>query len=150
MTMDWSLPYESSREAVCASQVVATSQPLASQAGLEMLKQGGNAVDAAIATAIALTVVEPCANGIGGDAFAIVKDQDGLHGINGSGKSPAMMPTSIEGDIPSVGWLPITVPGAVSVWATLHERFGSLPFESLFDQPLDMLVMVLCFQDKQR
>ena len=132
MTMDWSLPYASNREAVIASNVVATSQPLAAQAGLDMLKQGGNAVDAAIATAIALTVVEPCANGIGSDAFAIVKDKDGLHGLNGSGKSPALMPTSFEEEIPSVGWLPVTVPGAVSAWVALHKRFGELPFESLF------------------
>ena len=90
MRLDWSLPYESTREAVCASQIVATSQQLAAQAGLEMLAAGGNAVDAAIATAITLTVVEPCSNGIGGDAFAIVKNKDGLHGLNASGKSPAL------------------------------------------------------------
>ncbi|MBI69877.1 MAG: gamma-glutamyltransferase [Phycisphaerae bacterium] len=131
-----SLPYPSNREPVYASNVVATSHPLASQAGIDILKKGGNAVDAAIATAITLTVVEPCANGIGSDAFAIVKDGDGLHGINGSGKSPALMPNEIEGDIPSVGWLPITVPGAVSTWSSLHERFGVLPFEALFESAI--------------
>ena len=133
MRLDWSLPYESTREAVCASQIVATSQPLAAQAGLEMLAAGGNAVDAAIATAITLTVVEPCSNGIGGDAFAIVKNKDGLHGLNASGKSPALMPNSLNESIPSIGWFPITVPGAVSAWVALSERFGLLPFERLFN-----------------
>ena len=133
MTIDWSLPYASTREAVCASQIVATSQPLAAQAGLEMLAEGGNAVDAAIATAITLTVVEPCSNGIGGDAFAIVKDQNGLHGLNASGKSPALMPNSFNKSIPSVGWFPITVPGAVSAWVALSEKFGLLPFDRLFN-----------------
>ncbi len=134
--MDSSLPYSSNREACYASNMVATSQPLAAQAGIDILKKGGNAVDAAIATAITLTVVEPCANGIGGDAFAIVKDEDGLHGINGSGKSPALMPAEIDGDIPSVGWLPVTVPGAVSTWSSLHQRFGVLPFEALFESAI--------------
>jgi len=72
--IDWSLPYASSREAVLGKNVVACSQPLAAQAGLQMMRLGGNAVDAALASAIASTVVEPCANGIGGDAFAIVRD----------------------------------------------------------------------------
>ena len=130
------LSYPSNREPVYASNIVATSQPLAAQAGIDILKGGGNAVDAAIATAITLTVVEPCANGIGSDAFAIVKNGDGLHGINGSGKSPALMPNDIEGEIPSVGWLPVTVPGAVSTWSTLHERFGELPFEALFESAI--------------
>jgi len=135
--MEPPIPYPSNREPVYASNVVATSQPLAAQAGIDILKKGGNAVDAAIATAITLTVVEPCANGIGSDAFAIVKDEDGLHGINGSGKSPALMPTEIDGDIPSIGWLPVTVPGAVSTWSSLHNRFGTLPFESLFDAAVE-------------
>jgi len=130
--IDWSLPYASNREAVLGKNVVACSQPLASQAGLEMIRLGGNAVDAAIASAIASTVVEPCANGIGGDAFAIVHDGEKLYGINGSGKSPALMPTSIDGDIPSVGWLPVTVPGAVATWMDLHARFGTLTLSQLF------------------
>src|SRR5919199_496044 len=83
-------PYPSRRMPVIASRgVVATSEPLAAQAGLWMLRQGGNAVDAAIATAIALTVVEPTSNGIGSDAFAIVWDGARLHGVNGSGRAPA-------------------------------------------------------------
>ncbi len=130
--MDWTLPYASSREAVLGKNVVACSQPLASQAGLEMIQQGGNAVDAALAAGIASTVVEPCANGIGGDAFAIVHDGEKLYGINGSGKSPALMPTSIDGEIPSVGWLPVTVPGAVATWIMLNERFGKLTLGQLF------------------
>jgi len=130
--MDWSLPYCSTREPVLGENLVSCSQPLATQAGIEMFRKGGNAVDAALAAAITSTVVEPCANGIGGDAFAIVHDSVKLHGINGSGKSPALMPTAIDGEMPSVGWLPVTVPGEVSVWVMLHERFGSLPFEDLF------------------
>jgi gamma-glutamyltranspeptidase/glutathione hydrolase len=130
--MDWSLPYSSNREAVLGKNVVACSQPLASQAGLEMLRLGGNAVDAALASAIASTVVEPCANGIGGDAFAIVHDGKNIYGINGSGKSPSLMPKSIDGEIPSVGWLPVTVPGAVATWIMLHERFGNLALSQIF------------------
>jgi gamma-glutamyltranspeptidase/glutathione hydrolase len=131
--IDWSLPYASNREAVLGKNVVAASQPLAAQAGLEMIRRGGNAVDAALATAIASTVVEPCANGIGGDAFAIVHDGNAIYGLNASGKSPALMPTSIEGEIPSVGWLPVTVPGQISGWVTLHKRFGTLQFAELFE-----------------
>ncbi|HIN09234.1 MAG TPA: gamma-glutamyltransferase, partial [Phycisphaerales bacterium] len=132
--MDWSLPYPAQREAVLAKNIVATSQPLAAQAGIEMLRKGGNAIDAAIATAITLTVVEPSANGIGGDAFAIVHDGKKLHGLNGSGRSPALLtPESVDGEIPKVGWLPVTVPGAVSAWVALHERFGSVEFATLFE-----------------
>ena len=127
--IDWSLPYSSSREAVVGKNVVACSQPLASQAGVEMIRRGGNAVDAALAAAIVSTVVEPCANGIGGDALAIVHDGEKIYGINGSGKYPALMPTEIEGEIPSIGWLPVTVPGQISVWVLLHERFGKLTFK---------------------
>lgn len=130
--IDWSLPYPSSREAVLGKNLVACSHPLASQAGLEMIRLGGNAVDAALASAIVSTVVEPCANGIGGDAFAIVHDGEKIYGINGSGKSPALMPTSIDGEIPSVGWLPVTVPGAVATWMELHTRFGKLALSQLF------------------
>jgi len=131
--IDWSLPYPSNREVVLGKNVVAASQPLAAQAGLEMIRQGGNAVDAALAVAIASTVVEPCANGIGGDAFAIVHDGKNIPGLNASGKSPSLMPTSIEGEIPSVGWLPVTVPGQISGWVMLHERFCALPFAKLFE-----------------
>jgi len=120
---------------ILAQNVVATSQPLAAQAGLDALRRGGNAVDAALATAIALTVVEPTSNGLGSDAFAIVWDGAGLHGLNASGRAPqALTPERFAGlkQMPTIGWDPVTVPGAVSAWAALAERFGKLPFAELF------------------
>src|SRR3954453_3247626 len=87
--MDWALPYASRRQSVCARNAVATSQPLATQAGIAMLQRGGNAVDAALATGIALPVVEPCSNGIGRDFFAILWDGRELVGLNASGRAPA-------------------------------------------------------------
>ncbi len=133
-----SLPaYPSRRSDVHGQNVVATSQPLAAQAGLAALSEGGNAVDAALATAITLTVVEPTMNGIGSDAFAIVADAGGgIHGFNGSGRSPgAWSPERFAGRerMPFVGADAVTVPGAVDTWARLSERFGQLPFERLFD-----------------
>ncbi|MFN2322425.1 MAG: gamma-glutamyltransferase family protein [Trueperaceae bacterium] len=121
---------------VLARNVVATSQPLAAQAGLRMLLQGGNAVDAAVAAAIALTVLEPTSNGIGADAFAIVWDGAELHGLNASGRSPrALTPARFAGRdaMPLRGWDAVSVPGAVSAWALLSHRFGRLPFEALFE-----------------
>lgn len=99
-----------------------------------MLADGGNAVDAAIATAITLTVVEPVSNGIGSDAFAIVWDGRKLHGLNASGRSPAAWtPEYFDGKaVPVIGWNSVTVPGAVSAWQELHAKFGKLPFEKLF------------------
>ena len=88
MKISWEFPYPSQQMPLFAPNVVATSQPLAAQAGLQMLVKGGNAIDAALATAIALTVVEPTSNGIGSDAFALVWDKGRLFGLNGSGKSP--------------------------------------------------------------
>src|SRR3990172_7936078 len=88
MSFSWDLPYLSQRSPLLARNIVATSQPLAAQAGLRMLLKGGNAVDAAVATAITLTVVEPTMNGIGSDAFALVWDGERLHGLNASGRSP--------------------------------------------------------------
>jgi gamma-glutamyltranspeptidase/glutathione hydrolase len=82
MDFDWQLPYPSRRQPILARNVVATSQPLATQAGVAMLQRGGNAVDAALATAIALTVLEPCSNGIGSDLFAILWDGTELIGLN--------------------------------------------------------------------
>lgn len=134
--VNWDFPYPSQRMPVIAENVVATSQPLASQAGLRMLFKGGNAIDAAIAAAITLTVVEPNSNGIGSDAFAIIWDGQGLHGINGSGRSPAAWTSehfAHYDELPIVGWDTVTVPGAVSVWQALSERFGKLPFGELFE-----------------
>ncbi|GLY25453.1 gamma-glutamyltransferase family protein [Micromonospora sp. NBRC 101691] len=132
---------------------VATSQPLAAAAGLAVLRRGGNAVDAALATAITLTVVQPGSNDIGGDLFAIVWDGERLHGLNASGRSPAALtrdvvlaatggrgtdPVAALGGaqahgpaMPARGWLPVTVPGAPAGWRDLHDRFGSLPFADL-------------------
>ncbi len=117
---------------------VATSQPLAAQAGLSILLAGGNAVDAAIATAIALTVVEPTSNGIGSDAFALVWADGTLHGLNASGRAPSSATIDAyrsrgHDRVPELGWEPVTVPGAVSAWAELHGRFGRLPFAALFE-----------------
>ena len=138
--MHWDFPYASQRMPVMAGNVVATSQPLAAQAGLRMLLAGGNAVDAAIATAIALTVVEPCNNGIGGDAFAIVWDGRKLHGLNSSGRSPRAW-TRERFDrydtMPLRGWDSVTVPGAPAAWTALSKRFGRLDFEALFQPAIE-------------
>ncbi|NJK99299.1 MAG: gamma-glutamyltransferase family protein [Spirulinaceae cyanobacterium SM2_1_0] len=128
-------PYTSQRRVCVGSRgAVATSQPLATLAGMEMLLAGGNAVDAAVAMAIALTVVEPTSNGIGGDALALVWDGR-LHGLNASGRSPAQLdPAAFAGltKMPEVGWPVVTVPGAVAAWRSLWERWGRLPFAQLF------------------
>ncbi len=133
--IDWHTPYASRRSPVLASNVVATSQPLAAQAGLRMLLSGGNAVDAALGTAIALAVVEPTMNGIGSDAFAIVWDGVQLHGLNASGRAPQGWNRSrfeSLAHMPTEGWDSVTVPGVVSAWVALSEKFGKLPFEQLF------------------
>lgn len=138
--IDYSQPYASGRSPVMAKNVVSASQPLAAQAGLRMLLLGGNAVDAALATAIALTVVEPTGNGVGSDAFAIVWDGSALHGLNGSGRSPAAWtPARFAGHtkMPGRGWESVTVPGAVSAWVELSQRFGKLPFGALFAPAID-------------
>ena len=132
-------PFPSQRMPAMARNMVSTSQPLAVQAGLQAMRDGGNAVDAAIATAITLTVVEPTMNGIGGDAFCILWDGNRLHGLNASGKSPAAVKASdFAGltEMPHLGWDTVTVPGAVSAWVALSEKFGKLPFERLFEAAL--------------
>jgi gamma-glutamyltranspeptidase / glutathione hydrolase len=111
--------------------MVATSQHLAAQAGLDILKAGGNAVDAAVATAACLTVVEPTSNGIGGDNFALIWHKDKLYGLNSSGPAPRSISIDAvknEGftEIPELGWIPVTVPGAPAGWAELIDRFGRL------------------------
>jgi gamma-glutamyltranspeptidase/glutathione hydrolase len=135
MKLDWSLPYASRRAPIFARNVVSTSQPLAVQAGIAMLRAGGSAVDAALATAIALTVVEPCSNGLGSDLFALVWDGRELVGLNASGRAPAAWsPKRFVGlaAMPRGGWDTVTVPGAVSGWVALSRRFGKLPFADLF------------------
>uniref|UniRef100_UPI0031D41AF8 gamma-glutamyltransferase n=1 Tax=Achromobacter dolens TaxID=1287738 RepID=UPI0031D41AF8 len=135
-SFDWSFPYASRKMPVLAANAVATSQPLAAQAGLRMLLAGGNAVDSAIATAIALTVVEPVMNGIGGDMFALVWHEGRLHGLNSSGCSPAAWtPAYFAGReaMPGTGWGTVTVPGQVAGWKALSDRFGKLPFAQLFE-----------------
>ncbi len=127
---DYAWPYPSQRMPVFAANCVATSQPLAAQAGLEMLRIGGNAIDAAVATAMALTVVEPTSNGIGSDAFALVWSGGGLHGLNASGRAPNEFDISAfagNDTIPRDGWAGVTTPGAVSAWVELITRFGTLP-----------------------
>lgn len=125
-------PYPSRRNVVYGSRgMVATSQPLAAQAGLDVLKKGGNAVDAAIATAAALTVVEPTSNGIGSDNFAIIWKDGKLHGINGSGKAPlafTLKEFQRRGfiEMPDKGWAAATVPAAPKTWAVLNEKMGKL------------------------
>ncbi|MBA4541481.1 gamma-glutamyltransferase family protein [Thermoactinomyces daqus] len=136
-------PYPSRRSTVYAKNgMVATSQPLAAQAGLSILRQGGNAVDAAIATAATLTVVEPTSNGIGGDAFALVWTKGKLHGLNASGPAPQLLSgerlkkAGIK-EIPKYGFIPVTVPGAPAAWAELSARFGKLPFAEVLRPAID-------------
>ncbi len=135
MVLNWDCPYPSNRSPVFAKNMVATSQPLAVQAGINAMKAGGNAIDAAVATAITLTIVEPNNNGIGSDAFAIVWDGTKLHGLNASGRSPAGLRAEHftgQQQMPVLGWDAVTVPGAVSAWVELSSKFGRLPFEQLF------------------
>src|SRR4029077_15032880 len=127
-------PYATHRRPTLARNVVSTSQPLAAQAGLRMLLAGGNAMDAALAAAITLTVVEPSANAIGGDLFAIVWDGTELSGLNASGRSPAALTPERFHDrssIPSCGWDAVTVHGAVSGWVELSRRFSRFSLERL-------------------
>jgi len=135
--------YSSQRNVVFAKNgMVATSQPLAAQAGLDILKKGGNAVDAAIATAACLTVVEPTSNGIGGDAFALVWMKEKLYGLDSSG--PAPQNVSIEAlktlgyeKMPKFGWIPVTVPGAPAAWVELSKRFGNLTLKEVLQPAID-------------
>ena len=132
-------PYNSRRSPIMGDCMVATSQPLAAQAGLEAMARGGNAIDAALAAAITLTVVEPTGNGVGSDAFAIVHDGENLHGLNASGRSPeAWSPERFAEytSMPLRGWESVTTPGAVSAWVALSNRFGALPFTALFERAI--------------
>ncbi len=139
MSFDWTNPYPTVRTPVFARNLVATSQPLAAQAGLRMLQAGGNAVDAAVATAAVITMTEPCSNGLGADNFAIVWDPGSrqLLGLNSSGIAPAAWSLDflrrkygddLAKNRPVRGWDTVTVPGAVAGWSLLHGRLGKLPF----------------------
>jgi len=137
--------YFSSRsEALGEHGMVCTSQPFATQVGLEILKKGGTAIDAAIAANAMLGLMEPTGNGMGGDIFAIVWDarSQKLIGFNGSGRSPQSLKPSWFKDhnmkmIPSYGALSVSVPGCVDGWYMLHDRFGKLPMEQLFQPTID-------------
>ena len=139
--------FASRSEVIGQNGMVATSHPLATQIGLDILKQGGTAVDAAIAANIALGLMEPTGNGIGGDLFAIVWDAKTkkLHGLNASGPAPKNISIDYfkqQGltKIPSYGPLPVTVPGAVDGWVKLHERFGKLKFALLFEPTIEYAI----------
>ncbi|MFJ4288951.1 gamma-glutamyltransferase [Cupriavidus sp. NPDC089707] len=146
---NWTNPYPSVRIPLFARNVVSTSHPLAAQAGLRMLLKGGNAVDAAIAAAAAITIVEPVSCGLGSDAFAILWDGKELHGLNSSGVAPAAWNpeyfknkygTDANGlaNRPIRGWDSVTVPGVIAGWAAMHERFGKLPFADLMEPAIEI------------
>lgn len=149
MKFQWNNSYPSTRIPVFARNIATTSHPLASQAGLQMMRLGGNAVDAAIAMAAMLIVVEPVSNGLGSDMFAIVWDGEKLHGLNASGVAPsAWSPTYFEkkygtdvkgfANHPKRGWDSVTVPGAIAGWLSLHEKFGSLSLEAILQPAIDI------------
>lgn len=128
---------------IARSGMVATSQPLAAQAGLNVLKAGGNAVDAAIATVATLCVVEPCSTGIGGDAFALIwiADEQKLYGLNASGPAPQGLTAEFvrsqgHKQFPPIGGLAVTVPGSLRGWQLALERFGSMGLDTLLQQPI--------------
>ncbi|MDA7891336.1 gamma-glutamyltransferase [Akkermansiaceae bacterium] len=132
--------YATRSPVIAQNGMVATSQPLATQVGLQILRDGGSAIDAAIAANAALGLMEPTGCGIGGDLFAIVWDAktETLHGLNASGRSPknlsydqlrAELDKNKRESIPALGMLPISVPGAVDGWRELHQKFGKLPIE---------------------
>ena len=133
---NWKFPYPSQRSPVLAHNIVSAAPPLVSQTGLQMIIKGGNAVDAAVAAAIAQTVLDPTMNGIGGDAFAIIWDGKKLVGLNASGRSPAAWTPeyfSRYKEMPLLGWDTVTVPGAVSAWVELWKTYGQLSFQELFE-----------------
>jgi gamma-glutamyltranspeptidase/glutathione hydrolase len=143
---NWNCGYPSQRLPVFGRNVVSTSHPLGAQAGLRMLLQGGNAVDAAVATAAAMTMLEPVSNGLGSDSFCILWDGKALHGLNASGRAPqGWTPQYFKNKYgadatspPQRGWDSVTVPGAVSSWVALSERFGKLPFADLMQPAIEI------------
>ncbi len=146
MSFDYTNPYPSARIPVFARNVCATSHPLAAQAGLAVLRQGGSAADAAVAAAATLTVVEPVSNGLGSDAFCILWDGKQLHGLNASGKAPAAWTPgyfqkkyAADAKSPPVrGIDSITVPGAVSAWVAMNKRFGKLPLADVLAPAMEI------------
>ena len=131
-------------EIIAQNGMVATSHPLATQVGLDVLKKGGTAIDAAIAANAAIGLMEPTGNGIGGDIFAIIWDANTqqLYALNGSGRSPKSL--SIEwlkengySSIPAYGPLPVSVPGAVDGWFEMHQRFGRLSMGEVLQPAID-------------
>ncbi|MEL4181496.1 gamma-glutamyltransferase family protein [Roseateles sp. PN1] len=143
---DWHQAYPSVRSPLFARNIVSTSHPLAAQAGLRIMAQGGNAVDAAIATAACMTLLEPCSNGLGSDAFCILWDGKELHGLNASGTAPAAWTPEYffktygreAKTPPKRGWGGVTVPGAVAGWVALSERFGKLEFAALMQPAIEI------------
>jgi len=135
-------PYPSRRAVHYAKNGMACStHPAVSAAGLSILQTGGNAIDAAVAMAAALTVAEPGANGIGGDCFALVWHKGQLYGLNSSGYSPRNLDYETfarRGEVPLYGWDAVTVPGAPAGWAALSERFSRLPFARLMEPAVRM------------
>jgi gamma-glutamyltranspeptidase/glutathione hydrolase len=149
MKFNWNNPYPTIRVPVMGRNVVSTSHPFAAQAGLKIIQQGGNAIDAAIAAAAALMIVEPVSNGLGSDCFAIVWDGKELHGLNASGTAPQTWSpeyfskkygTDASGlaDRSKRGWDSVTVPGALAGWEQLHKRFGSLPLGDLLQPAIEI------------
>ncbi|MFH4966957.1 gamma-glutamyltransferase [Gaetbulibacter sp. M240] len=136
--------YATRSEVLAQNGMVATSHPLATQVGLDILKKGGNAIDAAIAANATLGLMEPTGSGIGGDLFVILWDAQTkkLYGLNASGRSPKTLTLEYfekQGltAIPSFGPLPVTVPGAIDGWFELHEKFGSLPMKDILQPSIN-------------
>jgi len=145
LSFDFNSSYATPRRPVFARNIVSCSHPLAAQAGLRMIANGGNAVDAAIAAAAVMALVEPCSNGLGSDSFCILWDGTRLHGLNASGPAPALWTPQYFRDHhgggatpPARGWGSVTVPGAVASWAAMSRRFGKLPFADLLAPAIDI------------
>ena len=137
------LPFASRSEVIAENGMAATSHPLATQTAIDVLKEGGNAIDAAIAANAVLGLVEPTGCGIGGDLFAIVWDAKTkkFYGLNSSGPAPKDMNIDFIKNqgldkIPAYGPLPVTVPGAVAGWVALHKKFGSADFNGIFNNAI--------------
>ena len=138
------LPFATRSEVITRNGMAATSQPLATQVALDILKAGGNAIDAAVAANAVLGLVEPTGNGIGGDLFAIIWDAPSqkLYGLNASGRSPQSLTLKYFSDhgytrIPSHGPLPVSVPGCVDGWFEMHKRFGKLSIQKILQPAID-------------